>query len=107
MGIEKIELNGKTDFSCGNPSAALLCGDKGEKELFKKLNTDIDRLDKTASSHTFAQNALYALSALPPARRICSLPDSLDDKNYARAGLLVGMAAANFPRDLREMGLAF
>jgi len=109
MGITKVELNGKSDFSCGNSSAAVLCGDKEgrEKELFKKLNLKIDRLDKTASHHSFAQNTLYALSPLPPARRICSLPDSLDDKNYARAGLLVGMAAANFPGDLREMGLAF
>jgi len=109
MGISKIELNQKSDFSCGNYSAVVLCGDKEgrEKELFKKLNTEIDRLDKTASHHSFAQNTLYALSPLPPARRICSLPDSLDDKNYARAGLLVGMAAANFPGDMREMGLAF
>jgi len=67
-----------------------------------KLKEDVDRLDKSTQ-----QKLLYALSPLPPARRISSLPDTVENKNWSRAGLLAGMAAANFPGDLREMGLAF
>ena len=69
-----------------------------------KLKNNVDRLDK--STLDTQQAVLYALSPLPPARRISSLPDTLEDKNYSRAGLLLGMAAANFPGDVREMGLA-
>ncbi len=66
-----------------------------------KLGADIDRFDRKAQ-----QAMLYALSPIPTARRISSLPDTLEGNNLARAGLLTGMAAASFPGDFREMGAA-
>jgi len=75
--------------------------------IFSRLKEDIDRLETKTDQHSHTeQTLLYALSPLPPIRRIESLPDSLEENNYPRAGLLVGMAAANFPGDLREIGLA-
>ncbi|HSA05709.1 MAG TPA: hypothetical protein P5556_00860 [Candidatus Gastranaerophilales bacterium] len=75
--------------------------------IFNKLKEDIDRLDCKTNPHSHTDQALlYALSPLPPARRIGSLPDTLEEKNYLRAGLLLSMAAANFPGDLREIGIA-
>ena len=68
------------------------------------LKSNVDRLDK--STLGTQQALLYALSPIPTARRVSSLPDTLEDKNFSRAGLLLGMAAANFPGDVREMGLA-
>ncbi len=69
---------------------------------FGKLKEDVDRFDKKAQ-----QAFLYALSPIPTARRLSSLPDSIEENNLTRAGLLTGMAAASFPGDFREMGLAF
>ncbi|OGI00681.1 MAG: hypothetical protein A2Y25_10470 [Candidatus Melainabacteria bacterium GWF2_37_15] len=75
--------------------------------VFNRLKEDIDRLETKANKHSqIEQTTLNALSPLPTIRRIQSLPDSLEENNYPRAGLLLGLAAANFPGDLREIGLA-
>ncbi|OGI04545.1 MAG: hypothetical protein A2Y25_10080 [Candidatus Melainabacteria bacterium GWF2_37_15] len=82
-----------------------------QNSIFNRLKEDIDRLETRANetnkhSHT-DQALLYALSPLPPARRIQSLPDTFKEDNWPRAGLLLGMAVANFPRDLGEMRRAW
>ncbi len=63
-----------------------------------KLKEDVDRFDRKVQ-----QTLLHAMSPIPTARRLSSLPDSIEEDNLARAGLLLGMAAANFPGDFREM----
>ena len=75
--------------------------------IFNRLKEDIDRLETKTNRHSqINQTTLNALSPLPTVRRIQSLPDTLEENNYPRAGLLVGLAAANFPADLKEMSFA-
>ncbi len=75
-----------------------------QESFFNKLKNSVDNLDKQTSGKQ--QALLYALSPIPTARRISSLPDTLEDKNHSRAGLLLGMAAANFPGDLTHLSRA-
>ncbi len=70
----------------------------------KDLKNKIDHLDtKTKKELDSSKTALGYLGIIPTFRRIGSLPDSIEDKNWERAALLTGLAAANFPGDLREM----
>ena len=73
----------------------------------KKLQDDVDRFDlKSKENIDASRKALYALSPLPPLRRISSLPDSIENDNLPRAAGLLGLAAANFSGDMREIGKA-
>ena len=77
---------------------------QANKPFLGKLKNNIDRLDLKTKDNQ--QALLYALSPIPTARRIGSLPDSIEDKNWSRAGLLAGMAVANFPCDWTQVKLA-
>lgn len=109
LALRVAEFNSIFNMPSSNYKAAPVNNE--QNSVFNRLKEDIDRLETRTNqtkehSHT-DQALLYALSPLPPARRIGSLPDTMEEKNYPRAGLLLGMAAANFPGDLREMELAF
>ncbi len=79
-----------------------------EDNIFTSVKDDIDRFENKVKDHSLAYKAgLYALSPIPTARKVGSLPDSIEDGNWTRAGLLVGLAAASFPRDWQEMVIAF
>lgn len=58
--------------------------------------SDADKLDT-------AQKVLFAGGIIPTVRRVGSLPDSIEEENYTRAGLLAGVAAMSLPGDLREI----
>lgn len=73
-----------------------------QNSIFNRLKEDIDKLETSTNQQTF----LNVLSPIPTARRIQSLPDTLEENNYPRASLLLGLAAANFPADLKEMSFA-
>lgn len=78
------------------------------KTLPKALKEDIEKLNaKVDEKGNLEQTLLYAFSPLPPVRRTQSLPDTIKENNWPRAGLLLGMAAMNFPRDLGEMRRAW
>ena len=69
-----------------------------------ELHDDIDRFDLTNKKNIdVSRKALYALSPLPPLRRISSLPDSLENNHLEKAAGLVGLAAVNLPGDWREI----
>jgi len=75
------------------------------KTASKTLQQDINNLDKKTNQPL--QTLLNIFSPLPPDRRVQSVPDKIEDKNYIGAGLQVGIAAANFPSDMifmREAG---
>ena len=73
----------------------------------KELQDDIDRFDLKSKENKenidTSRKALYALSPLPPLRRISSLPDSIENNNLPRAAGLLGLAAVNLPGDWREI----
>jgi len=108
LALRVAEFNSIFNTPSSNYKAAPAYNE--QNPVFNRLKEDIDRLETRANQtkeHSNTDQALlYALSPLPPARRIGSLPDTMEEKNYPRAGLLLGMAAANFPSDLREIGIA-
>lgn len=54
-----------------------------------------------------AEKVLYTTGLIcPSTRRISSLPQSIKEKDNTRAGLLTGLAVANFPRDYEEVKFA-
>lgn len=74
------------------------------KTVSDKLQQDINKLDnKTNKGFLAVQTALDILSPIPTDRRLQSLPDKIEHKNYTGAGLQVAMAVANYPCDLEFM----
>ncbi len=71
----------------------------GNNQPAKPTSNNVDRLDLT-------QKALYAGGIIPTVRRIGSLPGSIENEDWIRAGSLLGIAAANFPGDFREIARA-
>jgi len=71
---------------------------RGKGNKFKNNIKDNDKAYKAG---------LYGLSFIPTIRKIGSLPDSIEQDNWTRAGLLTGLAAAAFPRDWQEVKFAF
>ena len=55
------------------------------------------------SNTTFRQIVISALSPVVPVRRISSLPDNVEDGNYARAAGLIGLMVMNLPEDGRDL----
>lgn len=74
------------------------------KTASETLQKDIDSLDKKTNQPI--QTLLNIFSPIPPDRRIQSVPDKIEEKNYIGAGLQVGIAAANFPSDMVFMSEA-
>ncbi|HSA06300.1 MAG TPA: hypothetical protein P5556_03900 [Candidatus Gastranaerophilales bacterium] len=69
-----------------------------------KIKQGVNRFGKiTQKQYDNSKLVLGALGALPPIRRINSLPDSLETDNIQRASGLVTLALLNFPGDLREI----
>jgi len=56
-----------------------------------------------ADSLDTAQKALYAGGIVPTVRRLGSMPDTVENHDWLRAGTLLTLAAANFPGDFREL----
>lgn len=50
---------------------------------------------------------MYALEALPPVRRISSLPDKIQNGDILPALGLAGLVAVNFPEDMRDINSAW
>nr|BDD46495.1 hypothetical protein 3 [bacterium] len=73
--------------------------DRRENSIFSRLKNDVNKLDTI-------EKTLYTLSPLPPARRVCSMPEAIKEDNNSRALGLMGLAALNFPSDLKEIGIA-
>ena len=81
---------------------------KGKENIFSAVKEESDRLEKTIKDYSaIYQTGAYALSPIPTVRRLGSLPSSIEENNWPRAGLLVGLAAASLPRDWQEMKTAF
>jgi hypothetical protein len=54
----------------------------------------------------YLKTGVYALSFLPPLRRMQSSFDAAEDENYFRVAGMAAVAAANLPSDLKDMALA-
>ena len=75
--------------------------ERRNRNVFDKLQNDIDKLDSKT-----VKTVLTVLSPVPTLRRVNSVPDALEEKNYSRVAGLIGLAAANLPRDIEELGRA-
>ena len=68
------------------------------------LKTQINSLDNASQKNNeLTKDALKALSPIIPVRRLSSLPDNINDGNYARAAGLIGVMALNLPEDTRDL----
>ena len=75
------------------------------KDIFAPfLNTpQIEETQKNKKNTTFTKAIMAILSPIVPVRRISSLPDNIDDENYARAAGLIGLAIVNLPEDTNDL----
>lgn len=63
-------------------------------------------LTEKKEKRNLLKTGVYALSFLPPLRRVQSSFDASDEGNNIRVGGVLGVAAANLPSDITEMQLA-
>lgn len=59
--------------------------------------------DQTKINKAKRKTVLAALSPIVPFRRVSSLPDNIEDGNYARAAALAGLMIINLPEDARDL----
>jgi len=77
---------------------------KSFNDVKNQIINDINKLDCFISNNKEnAQTAFSALSPVIPLRRISSVPDNIDDGDYARAAGLVAVAGVMLPEDVRDM----
>ncbi|MDD3014466.1 MAG: hypothetical protein PHC34_12250 [Candidatus Gastranaerophilales bacterium] len=120
------QYNQKPDRRKNNVSVVLECRsgvDRRESVRYSidlKLGQDINRtknifapflntpqIQQIQTEHnrntSFRKAVMAALSPLVPVRRISTMPDNIEDKNYTRAAGLVGLMLFNLPEDCRDM----
>jgi len=69
----------------------------------KQVKTQVNKFDNKALSSKERTKAIFlALSPVVPFRRITSVPDKLEDKDYLGAAGTIGVAALLLPEDLRD-----
>lgn len=81
------------------------------QDTFKAFihNTDqfkstVNNLDNKAHHNKELTHAAFAaFSPIVPLRRISSIPDNIEDKNYERAAGILGLMIFNLPEDCRDM----
>ena len=76
LALRVTEFNPIITMQNGNYKAVPVNNENDS--IFNRLKEDIDKFDRKTNPHSHTeQTLLYALSPLPPARRIGSLPDSI------------------------------
>ena len=68
---------------------------------YKDIKKHVDKTNPTD------QGVMYALESLPPVRRLSSLPDKIQNGDYAPAVGLASLALINFPEDCRDIKSAY
>ena len=77
---------------------------KSFNDVKNEIINDINKLDSFISNNKEnAQTAFSALSPVIPLRRISSVPDNIENGDYARAAGLVAVAGVMLPEDVRDM----
>ena len=73
-----------------------------------EIINDINKLDCFVENNKDKTKTVFsALSPIIPIRRISSVPDNIDDGNYAKAAGLLGLMAVNLPEDTRDLKDAY
>lgn len=73
-----------------------------------QFQSSVNNLDNGALKNKEVTKAVFAaLSPIVPIRRISSLPDNVEDGNYARAAGLIGLAIVNLPEDTNDLKSAW
>lgn len=67
---------------------------------YQDVKQHVEKVDSTD------QSLVYALEALPPVRRVASLPDKIQNGDYVPAIGLAGLAFMNLPEDWRDIKAA-
>ena len=108
----KTKSNRSNNSFCGNNVNAKDSKLYEDFEQLRKLlcdtssvQTKIDSFDRIPKKNYSATKQAFGTLGLvlPTARRVSSVPDSIEVGDNTRAAGMIGLAAANFPCDLREM----
>ncbi len=86
-----------------------ICKDYKSFTAFKnEIINDINKLDCFVENNKDKTKIVFsALSPIIPLRRISSVPDNMDEGNYAKAAGLLGLMAVNLPEDTRDLKDAY
>lgn len=78
------------------------------KNTYKQFANNVNKLDNSVPKGNNAlNNTLSALSFIVPIRRVSSVPDKIDNKDYVGTAGALALAGIMLPEDLRDMKSAY